>query len=65
MSGLCRNKNNLSDNGRNLVDELNIYNESSIGGLCKNCVYGKHTTHPYHDSKSMEKKILEHVHVDI
>ena len=28
-------------------------------------VYSKHTTHPYHDSKSREKKILEYIYIDI
>jgi len=49
----------------NLVDRLNICGKSSIGGLCKDYVYGKHTTYPYHDSKSREKEILEHIHIDI
>jgi len=49
----------------NLVDRLNICGKSSIGGLCKDCVYDKHTTHPYHDSKSRKKEILKHIHIDI
>jgi len=49
----------------NLVDGLNIYSKSSIERLCKDCIYGKHTTHPYYDSKSREKEILEYVHINI
>ena len=49
----------------NLVDGLNIYGKLSIGRLCKNCIYGKHTTHLYYDSKSREKEILEHIHINI
>jgi len=49
----------------NLVDGLNICGESSIGGLCEDCVYGKHTVHPYNDNKSREKEILECIHIDI
>jgi len=49
----------------NLVDGLNIYSKSSIGRLCKDCIYDKHTTHSYHDSKSREKEILECVHINI
>lgn len=49
----------------NLVDELNIYRELSIGRLCKNCIYGKYAAYPYSDSKSREKDILEHVYIDI
>jgi len=49
----------------NLVDGLNICSESSIEGLYKDCVYGKHTIYPYHNNKSREKEILECVYVDI
>jgi len=49
----------------NLVDGLNVYEKSLIGGLCKDYIYGKHTTYLYNDNKSREKKILEHVHIDI
>ena len=49
----------------NLVNGLNIYGKSLIEGLCKNCIYGKHTAHLYNDSKSREKKILECIYVDI
>jgi len=49
----------------NLVDGLNVCGESSIGGLCKDCIYSKHTIHPYNDNKSREKEILECVHIDI
>jgi len=49
----------------NLVDRLNIYGELSIERLCKDCIYGKHTTHPYYDSKSREKEILECIHIKI
>jgi len=49
----------------NLIDGLNICSESSIGGLCKDCVYSKYTIHPYYDNKSREKEILEYIHIDI
>jgi len=49
----------------NLVDGLDIFRELSIGGLCEVCIYGKHTAHPYNDSKSREKKVLEWVYVNI
>jgi len=49
----------------NLVDGLNICGELSIGGLCKDCIYGKHAAHPYSDNKPREKDVLEHVHIDI
>jgi len=49
----------------NLVDRLDISGELSIGSLCEDCIYGKHTAHPYNDSKSREKKVLEQVYVNI
>jgi len=49
----------------NLVDGLNVCGESSISGLYKDCIYGKHTAHPYNDNKSREKEIFECVHIDI
>jgi len=49
----------------NLVDELNIYGKSSMGGLCKDCIYGKHVVYPYNDNKSREKEILECIYIDI
>jgi len=50
---------------KNLVDGLNIYGELSIGGLCKDCIYGKHTAHLYSDNKPREKDIFEHIHINI
>jgi len=49
----------------NLVDRLNVCGESSISRLCENCIYSKHTAHPYNDNKSREKEILECIHIDI
>jgi len=50
---------------QNLVDGLNVSGEPSIGGLCKDCIYGKHTVHLYTENKMREKEVLEHVHIDI
>jgi len=49
----------------NLVDGLNICGELSIGGLCEDCIFGKHTAHPYNDNKSREKEVLKRVYIDI
>ena len=49
----------------NLVDGLNICGELSIGGLCEDCIYSKHTAHPYSDNKPREKDILKYIHIDI
>jgi len=49
----------------NLVNRLNVCGESSISGLCEDCIYDKHTAHPYNDNKSREKEILKCVHIDI
>ena len=37
----------------------------SIGGLCENCIYGKHTAHPYNNSRPREKEVLECIYIDI
>ena len=50
---------------KRLVDRLDMSGETLIGGLCKDCIYGKHTAHPYHKNKSKESAVLEHVHIDI
>ena len=50
---------------KNLVDRLNICGKLSIGGLCKDCIYGKYTAHLYNDYKSKEKKVLKHMYIDI
>jgi len=49
----------------NLVDGLNICGELSIGGLCEDCIYGKHAAHLYNNNKPREKNVLEHVHINI
>ena len=38
----------------------------SLGGLCEDCIYGKHTDHPYNTNMAgREKKVLERVYIDI
>jgi len=49
----------------NLVDGLNVYRELSIGSLYKDCIYEKHTAHPYNDNKPKEKEVLECIYIDI
>jgi len=49
----------------NPIDGLNVYRKLSIGGLCKNCIYGKHTAHPYNNSRPREKEVLECIYIDI
>jgi len=49
----------------NLVDGLNVTGELSINGICEDCVFGKHTAHPYHTNPAREREVLERVHIDI
>jgi len=51
---------------RKLVDGLNIIGQMSLGGLCKDCIYGKHTAHPYNTNVAeREKEVLERVYINI
>jgi len=49
----------------NLVDGLNVTGELLINGICEDCVFGKHTAHPYHTNPVREREVLERVHIDI
>ena len=49
----------------NFVDGLNVYGELSIGSLCKDCIYGKHTAHLYNNSRPREKEVLECIYINI
>ena len=50
---------------KTLVDGLNITGELTMGGKCEDCIFGKHSTHPFNDSGYRETEILERIHVDI
>jgi len=48
-----------------LVDRMNTYGEMALGGMCKNCIFGKHTSHPYNGTTVKERDVLEHIHIDL
>jgi len=48
-----------------LVDGLNITEELTIGGRCEDCIFGKHSTHPFNDNGYQETEILERIHINI
>jgi len=50
---------------KGLVDGLNIQGNLEIGGLCEDCIFGKHTAHPYNDNGIRERDLLERIHIDI
>jgi len=50
---------------KKLVDGLMIKGELSMNGLCKNCIFGKHTTQPFNETRSQETEFLERIHINI
>jgi len=48
-----------------LVDGLNIHGNLKLDGQCEDCIFGKHTMHPYTDKGNREKEVLERIHIDI
>jgi len=50
---------------KTLVDGLNITGELIMGGRCEDCIFGKHSTHPFNDNGYQETEILERTHIDI
>jgi len=35
-----------------LVDRLTTKEELSMNGLCEDCIFGKHATHPFNETDS-------------
>jgi len=50
---------------KTLVDSLNITGELTMGGRCKDYIFGKHSTHPFNDNGYQEMEILERTHINI
>jgi len=50
---------------KGLVNSLNIQGNLEIGGLCKDCIFGKHTVHPYDDDGIKKRDLLDRIHIDI
>lgn len=49
----------------NLVDGLDVDGRCELGGMCEDCIYGKHTAHPHSEKGKVETEVLERIHVDI
>jgi len=50
---------------KSLVDGLNISGEMNMKGRCKDCIFGKHTSHTFNDNGYRETKTLERVYIDL
>jgi len=50
---------------KTLVDGLNITEELTMGDRCEDCIFGKHSTHPFNDNGYQEMEILERTHINI
>ena len=50
---------------KRLVDGLNTNGELVIRGRCEDCIFGKHSTHPFNKPGMRKEEVLERVHIDI
>jgi len=50
---------------KTMTNGLNVARELTMGGRCKDCIFGKHSTHPFNDNGYQETEILERIHVNI
>jgi len=48
-----------------LVDGMDTYGEMALGGMCEDCIFGKHTSYPYNSTIVKERDILEHIHINL
>jgi hypothetical protein len=48
-----------------LVDGLKTTGEAKLRAICEDCLYGKHTTHPFNNTVQRETDPLECIYVDI
>ena len=48
-----------------LVDGLNISGELDMRKRCEDCIFGKHTLHPFNDNRHQKTKVLERVYIDL
>ena len=49
----------------NLVDSLVVKGDMEVKGLCEDCIYGKHTTHPYDSKQDIEQHPNDCVYIDL
>lgn len=50
---------------KQLVDGIQIKGVHEIGGICEDCVFGKHSARPYSDTTPVETAVLDRIHIDI
>jgi len=50
---------------KNLVDGLNISGELTMRGRCKDCIFGKHSSHPFNKKGYQKTEVLESIHINI
>lgn len=48
-----------------LVGGLNTSEEAKLDVLCEDCIFRKHTTHPFRDKPKVEMTPLECVYIDL
>lgn len=52
-------------NRESLVGGLNPSGEAKLDAMCEDCIFGKHTTHPFNNKPSAENDPLDCVYIDI
>jgi len=50
---------------KRLVDGLNTNRELVMRRRYEDCIFGKHSTHPFNKPGTREDEVLERVHIDI
>jgi len=50
---------------KGLVGGLDTDSDLEIRERCENCIFRKHSTHPFNKTGTREKKVLKRVHIDI
>ena len=50
---------------KKLVDRLNTDGELMMKRRCEDCIFRKHSTHPFNNHGIREEEVLERVHLDI
>lgn len=48
-----------------LVDSLNVVGNTEMEGMCEDCIFGKHTTHPFNDQIPAKTAPLQRVYINI
>jgi len=48
-----------------LVDGLTTKGKLSMNSLCEDCIFGKHTTHPFNKTSSQETELLKRIYINI